>query len=225
MTDRHASPVVAPLGLLADLVEVPPGGIEVEIEMEVDVDVEFLREIEDALEVRVRVGVHVGTAADRLAAVAQRLHQQLVAAGVVGQAFLREDAEGEVDGPGIVALQRLDGLEAAQGNARVDLDMGPHARRAVHDGAFEHFCAARVDVLDRKVLLHSGHGADRVRDAAVIVPAAAEQASLVEMDVGIDEPGQGEAPADIDLDGLAGKSRLDRGDAAALHADIDGCGG
>ncbi len=103
--------------------------------------------------------------------------------------------------------------------------MGAHARRAVHDGAFEHLCAARVDVLDREILLHPGHGADRVRDAAVIVPAAAEQAGLVEMDVGVDEAGQGEAPADIDLDGLAGELRLDRGDPAALHADIDGCGG
>jgi hypothetical protein len=57
------------------------------------------------------------------------------------------------------------------------------------------------------------------------VPAAFEQAGLLEMEVGVDEAWQGQPPSDIDLDSLAGKSRPDRGDASALHADIDGCGG
>ena len=47
MADCHASSVVAPVGLPADLVEVPPGGIEIEIEMEIDVDVERLGEVEE----------------------------------------------------------------------------------------------------------------------------------------------------------------------------------
>ncbi len=33
----------------------------------------------------------------------------------------------------------------------------------------------------------------------MIVPAAAEQARLVEMDVGVDEAGQSELAADVDL--------------------------
>jgi hypothetical protein len=38
----------------------------------------------------------------------------------------------------------------------------------------------------------------------VVVPAAAEQASLVQMNVGIDEAGQSEFAADLDLGRLAG---------------------
>ncbi len=62
-------------------------------------------------------------------------------------------------------------------------------------------------------------------DAAVVVAAAAEQAGLVEMDVGVDEAGQGQAAAGVDLDRLAGEPGFDRSDASALHADVDGCGG
>src|SRR5437868_6713025 len=122
MADRDASPVIAPLGLPADLVEMPPGGIEIEVEMQVQVDVELLGEVEDACEMRLRVGVRIGTAADRIAAVAQRLDQQIFAAGIVGQAFLREDAERQVNRPGVVALERLDRLEAAQADARINFD-------------------------------------------------------------------------------------------------------
>ena len=103
--------------------------------------------------------------------------------------------------------------------------MGSHARRAVDDGTFEHPGAARVDVLDREILFIPATALDRVRDAAVIVPAAAQQARLVEMDVAVDEAGQGEAPADIDFDSLAGELWLDRSNTASPHADIDGCGG
>ena len=48
----------------------------------------------------------------------------------------------------------------------------------------------------------------------MIVPAAAEQAGLVEMDMGVDEAGQRQLAADIDLGRIAGKARLDSGDPA-----------
>ncbi len=52
-------------------------------------------------------------------------------------------------------------------------------------------------------------------DAAVVVAAAAEQAGLVEVDVGVDEAaGSTSLTAEVDLDGLAGKPRRDRGDPA-----------
>ena len=221
MADRDAALVVAPLGLPADLFEMPPGRIEIEVEMQVDIDVELLRQIENLFEMRVRVGVHIGTAADRFAAVAQRRDQQFFGAGIVGQAFLRKHADREIDRPGIVALQRLDRLEAAQADARIDLDMGAHPRGAVHDGALDHLCAARIDVLDREIALHRRDRGDGLSHAAMVVPAAAEQAGLVEMDVGVDEAGQREPAADVDLGGFAGKPRLDGGDTAAGDADID----
>jgi hypothetical protein len=55
----------------------------------------------------------------------------------------------------------------------------------------------------------------------MVVPAAAEQAGLVEVDVGVDETGQGEPAADVDLGRLAGEARFDGGDAPAGDADID----
>ena len=99
VADGDAALIVAPLGLPADLVEMPPGRIEVEIEMQVDIDIELLREIEQLFDLRVRVGVHVGTAADQLGAVAQRRDQQFLGAGIVGQAFLRKHADREIDAP------------------------------------------------------------------------------------------------------------------------------
>ena len=99
--------------------------------------------------------------------------------------------------------------------------MGAHPRGAVHDGALDHLCAARIDVLDREIALHRGDRADGFADAAMVVAAAAEQAGLVEMDMGVDEAGQHQPAADVDLGRLAGKLRLDRGDPAAGYADID----
>ena len=134
-----------------------------------------------------RIGVHIGTAADRLAAIAQGRDQELLGAGIVGQAFLRKHANGEIDGPGVIALQRLDRLKAAQADARVDLDMGAHPRGAGHDRALQHAGAALIDVLDGEIALHRGDRLDGLTDAAVVVAAAAEQAGLVEVDVGVDE--------------------------------------
>src|SRR5256885_1879966 len=113
MTDRDAALVVAPLGLSADLFEMPPGRIEIEVEVQVDIDVEPLRELKDLFEMRVRVGVNKGPAANGFAAAAQCRDQQFLGAGIVGQALLRKHADRKIERPGIVALQRRDRLEAA----------------------------------------------------------------------------------------------------------------
>ena len=216
-----AALVVAPLGLPADFFEMPPGGIEIEVEVQVDIDIELLRQIKNLLEMGVRVGVHVGTAADRFAAVAQGRDQQFLGAGIVGQALLRKHADREIERPGIVALQRLDRLETAQADAWIDLDMGAHPGGTVHDGAFDHLCAARIDVFHREIPFHRRDRGDRLRHAAMVVAAAAKQAGLVEVDVGVDEAGQGEPAADVDLGRLAGQPWFDRGDAPAGDTDID----
>ena len=162
---------------------------------------------------RVRIGVHIGTAADHLAAVAQRGDQKFLGAGIVGQPFLRKHADRQVDRPGIVALQRLDRLETAQADARIDLDMGAHPRGAVHDRALEHPRAARIDVLDREIALHRGDRLDGLADAAMVMAAAAEQAGLVEMDMGVDEAGQTSLPPSS----ISGASQSSRGAIAAIR--------
>ncbi len=99
--------------------------------------------------------------------------------------------------------------------------MGAHPRGAMHDGPLDHLRAARVDVFDREIALHGRDRGDGLRHAAMVVPAAAEQAGLVEVDVGVDEAGQSEPAADVDLGRLAGEARFDGGDTPAGDADID----
>src|SRR6195256_2719885 len=224
MADGDAAVIIAALGLPANLIEVPPGGIEIEIEMKMDIAIEGWREIEQFFDLRVGIGVHIGAAADQIAAVAQRRDQQLLGAGIVGQAFLGKDTDREINGPGVVALERLDGGKAAQSDARVDLDMGPHPRGAGNDGALDHAGAARIDILDREVALHGGDGANGFADAAMVMLAAAEQAGLVEVNVGIDKAGKHELAVDIDLGAFRIQPRRDRGNPAIGYPDIDGNG-
>ena len=99
--------------------------------------------------------------------------------------------------------------------------MGAHPGGAMHDGALDHPRAARIDVLHREIALHGRDRGDGLGHAAMVVPAAAEQAGLVEMNMGVDEAGQGEPAADIDLGRFAGKPGFDGGDPPAGNADID----
>src|SRR3954471_18712997 len=99
--------------------------------------------------------------------------------------------------------------------------MGAHPRGAVHDGALEHPRAAGIDVLDGEIALHGGDRRDRLAHGGMVMATAAEQAGLVEMNVGIDEAGEREFATDLDFGRVAGKPRLDRGDPPLRYADID----
>src|SRR6266850_922670 len=72
MPDGDTALIIAALGLPADLVEMPPGRIEIEIKVKIDIDIEGLREIEQFFQVRDRIGVHVRATADQIPAIAQR---------------------------------------------------------------------------------------------------------------------------------------------------------
>ena len=130
----------------------------------------------------------------------------------------------EIDRPGVIALQRLDGLETAQTDARIDLDMGAHPRGAGDNRALQHAGAARIDVLDGKIALHGGDRLDGLTDAAMVMAAAAEQAGLVEVDVGVDEAGKHQPAIAEDFAGFRFQPRRDRGDPAGGDADIDRLG-
>ena len=91
----------------------------------------------------------------------------------------------------------------------------------MHDGPLDHLRAARVNVFHREIALHGRDGGDGLRHAAMVVPAAAEQAGLVEVNMRVDETGQGKPAADLDLGRLAGEVGFDGGDTAAGNADID----
>src|SRR5262245_29096065 len=212
MTDCNASLVVPAFGLSTDLFQMCPRWIEIKVQVEIDIDTEFLRQVENALEMSVGVCVGVGATADHVAAGAQGLYQQLFAAGVVSQSFLRENTERQIERPGIIAFQGLHGFESAQGDSRIDLDMRPHARRAMDDRAFDDPRTARIDILHGKLPLHRRDGTDGVAKislikaflakaslirACMIMAAAAEQAGFVEMNVGVYETGQHEPAFEI----------------------------
>ena len=178
--------------------------------MKIDIDVELLRQIKYLFEMRVRIGVHIGAAADRFAAVAQRCNQQFLGPGIVGQALLRHHAELEVDRPFVFLDERLHALEAAQADQRVDLDMRAHARRAVLDASFERLAGALEDVLDRHGVLDVRDPLHRVVDAAGLGRAAVDDARLVEMDVRLDQPAAAQTSFGIVRRGIADEIRLDR---------------
>ena len=56
------------------------------------------------------------------------------------------------------------------------------------------------------------------------MPAAAQLAGLVEVNVGIDEAGQDEPAFEVDLNRVGLKPRFDRGKFALGYADIHGAG-
>src|SRR6185503_14145488 len=134
--------------------------------------------------------------------------------------FLRKDAHLDVDRPLVVFDERLDALEPAHADAGIDLDLRAHARRAVQDAVLERARGACADVLDRHALLDRRHAQDRAQGAALLRGAALDDARLVQVDVGLDEPRTGEPPFRIEARPFGREPRRDRRDPAVLDADI-----
>jgi len=78
-------------------------GRAADIEMQVDVDVVFTREFEYAANLAGGVSVVARGATDHVGPAFQRLDQQLVSAGIIGEAVLRKDAVLDVDRPTVVS--------------------------------------------------------------------------------------------------------------------------
>jgi hypothetical protein len=167
------------------------------------------------------IGVIARRAADRPGAAAQPLDEQGVGAGTIGQPILREDADLDIDRPAIIRNQRLDRVEAAHADRRIDLDLGAHPRRSVEDALFESVRGAVADVGDAKVLFDRGDLPHRIDPAARLGRQAIDEPRLVEMDVGLDQPGAGEPPLGVPAVAPFGQSQADCGDLALGDADVD----
>ena len=82
-----------------------------------------------------------------------------------------------------------------------------------------------IDVLDREGGLHRLHAAHVVRLAAArLGRAAVDDPRLVEMDVGLDQPGAAEAALGIVGRGVGLNVRLDGRDPPVAEADVDESG-
>ena len=189
--------------------------------MEVDVEIEAASDLEDARDLSVRIAVGIGAAADQVGAGLAGRDQQLLGAGIVEQALLRKHADLQVDRPGVVPLQALNGCEAFQSDARIDLDMRAHARGALHDRLLQRAPAARVDIVLREGALGGGDLRDRLLQRALLAMAAIENAGLVEMDVGLDEARLSPAGRRHSRRRIGRNRRRDLDDSAAGDADIE----
>jgi hypothetical protein len=135
--------------------------------------------------------------------------------------LLREDADLQVERPGVLSLQLRHGLEAAQTNARVDLDVGAHVHGAVEDRLLQSAAGAGDDViLGEGPLCARGLG-DGFLQRAGDDTAAVGDARLVEMDVGFDEARRHEVAFETLIGTSCREIGLDRGDAAVANADVD----
>ncbi len=93
-----AAPAVF-LGELAHQQRVELFGRGAAVEVHVDIDIELARHLEDTADLRRPVGVVVRRRTDDGRAVLEGGDHELVGAGIVGQSFLRHDADFEIDRP------------------------------------------------------------------------------------------------------------------------------
>ena len=193
------------------------------IDVHVDVDVVAPRQFEDAVDLAGVVDVVIGRAADHAGAAFQRPHQGGVGLRRRGQPLLRERADFQIDRPGIFLLQHRQRLDAFGADRQIDLGMGADAGGALLDAVLQRRLGADVDVFDGESRLDRLHPLHVVRVAAArFRRAAVDDAGLVEMDVGLDQPAAAQAALRVMGGRIGLKPWLNGGDLAIREADVDG---
>ena len=198
MPHRDPPAVSVAFGQLADEVDVHFVGTGPDIEMDVHVPVELERELEDAPDLTGGVRVVPGCAAHDGGTPIERRDDVPVGLRHVGPALLREDAKLEIDGPGIVGRELPERLEGPKPDVRVHLHVGSDMRRAVENALLQRRGGPGVHVLDGEPGLDRGHPLHVVAGAPRGGCATVHDARLVEVDVGLDEAGRDQLPAEVD---------------------------
>jgi hypothetical protein len=106
---------------------------------------------------------------------------------------------------------------------KLDLDMCPHPRRALHDCLLKCSAAARINVVLGEIALRGGNFRDCLFEGPLFQLAAIQNARLVEMDVGFDEATDDETAIELLLPNISSDPRLDYYDAASRDADVAEC--
>src|SRR5271167_4904981 len=133
MSDSDASTPPEFFSLAADIFDLHPLSGLCKIEMHVDFGIEIARDGKYPIDLRARVGVEIRRRADRTRAPTQTRDQQFLGAGIIGKPLLRENAQFDIHGPGVVARELLDRFETDHSDARIDLDMRAHVHGALRD--------------------------------------------------------------------------------------------
>ena len=215
---RPPKPVL--LGQLAHKVDVHLLRRVARIKVHVDVHVELTRQIKHAMDLSCMIRVIIWGRADHAGATLQRFDQQLVGSGIVGQSFLREHADFDIDRPGVVAPQCLDRLEAAHLHTAVEFQMRAHPRGTVLDAFLERAAGTLVDIIDGEGLLHGSDTLHGVRLASLVRRRAVQDVGLVQMDMRLDKAAAHQAATGIEYRAVRLQRRLDGSDTAVDHADI-----
>ena len=115
---------------------------------------------------------------------------------IIEQPFLRKNADFDVDCPSVVLLQPSDRIKSLQADARIDFDMGAHARRALQDRFFKGAAGAFINVVLGECALGGRDFGDRLGERSLLRFAAVKDAGLVEMNMGFDKAGDHESAGD-----------------------------
>src|SRR5258708_21952120 len=146
MTDHDPSATLELLRKLPHQVDVHGIGGRANVEMDVDVDVELASELENAPDLTRLIAIVARSAPDHGGAAFQAFDQQLIGSGIIGEPFLRKDADLDVDCPLVIGNQRLHAFEAAHANGGVDLSLRAHGGGNGLCAVFQGALRAGVDV-------------------------------------------------------------------------------
>ena len=214
------------LGEVADQTDVHLVGGGADVEVDVDVAVVLKRKLEDAPDLPGVIRVVRGRPSDHRGTLLQRRHHVPIGLGCVGPPFLREDAELQIHGPGVVRGELAQRLEAAKPDVGIDLDMGAHVSDAVENALLQRLRGPGVHVLHREPGLHRGHALHVVAGPTRGRRATLDDARLVEVDVGLDKAWRDEAAIGIEGVGIGSHLTLDGDDPAVGNSDVHGrCAG
>src|SRR5882724_2493412 len=167
------------------------------------------------------IGVVTGRAADDLRAALQAFDQESLGSWIVGEPFLGEDADLEIDRPAVVIDDRLYGLEPAHAYSGINLNLSSHASRAVKNALSERTLSACPHVFDREGFLQRSNALDGADVPANFGRTAIDDARLVQVDVALDESGATQTSLGIKTLCISRYPPLDCDDPAMLHANVE----
>src|SRR5262249_4242314 len=137
-------------------------------------------EAEDGIDMGVRVGVVVGTAADEIGAPREGTAEERFRARRLENSLLSEGAELEVERRRVLLLEGQERLEPLELDDGIHLDVATHDRGAVQDGEIEHPSRARADVLDGEAALRESGDPDRLGERSLHARRAIDEERLVQ---------------------------------------------
>ena len=190
MADDHTTLPAGAHRVLDDLPDVQVLGLVEEVHVEVGVDVEGARQREHDFDVLLRVGVVVGAAAHEVGAGARVEESPSPAPGGMPSWAKAQICRSIA---GAYSAQRSTG--PIQPEDGIDLDVRAHGRRPRRDRHVEHLPGAGADVVHGEAALGLAGQSDRFFQRARRGADPVGEQRLVEVDVGLDEPGRDEAPS------------------------------